>query len=438
MPLVRQGTDSSRPVRLRRTRWHGPREADRIRSMSDAFPSPPGATPAGSAPAPRRSARDAALQLFNLRMIAACFFFCFAMAGARSLTWLAEDDSVVGWLMEWLRFTRQTLLTALSVLGALALAEALLARTALRWPLAVRAVAVAAGATAGTLLRYKVANLGDPEAPLHWDWLASTMALWLVLGGFFAALLHGVREERSAQARLAELARQHDTLQAQQMEAQFSALNAQIEPHFLFNTLANVKRLYETAPERGRDMMGSLIAYLRAALPSMRQGMSTLGQELELARSYLTILQMRMGERLRFDIEADAALFGTPLPPMVLPTLVENAIKHGLSPLPEGGRIDISARREPGGQGLVLEVRDTGQGFAASGGSGVGLANTRARLTAMFGREACLELEAAAPRGVVARVRVPLGGGVRGGSADPATTAGAAGATTANTAGAAS
>jgi LytS/YehU family sensor histidine kinase len=119
---------------------------------------------------------------------------------------------------------------------------------------------------------------------------------------------------------------------------------------------------------------------------------------------------MRMGERLRFDIEADAALFATPLPPMVLPTLVENAIKHGLSPLPEGGRIDISARRDAGGQGLVLEVRDTGQGFAASGGSGVGLANTRARLTAMYGREACLELEAAAPRGVVARVRVPLGG----------------------------
>ena len=244
----------------------------------------PPATPAGVPSEPRRSARDAALQLFNLRMIAACFYFCLAMAGARSLSWLTQDDSITGWLMEWLRFTRQTLLTALSVLAALALAEALLARRTLRWPLAVRAVAVAVGATVGTLLRYKVANLGDPEAPLHWDWLASTMALWLVLGGFFAALLHGVREERNARARLAELARQHDRLQAQQMEAQFSALNAQIEPHFLFNTLANVKRLYETAPERGRDMMGSLIAYLRAALPSMRQGMSTLGQELELAR----------------------------------------------------------------------------------------------------------------------------------------------------------
>jgi signal transduction histidine kinase len=379
--------------------------------MSDAPPFPPAAEP-------RRSARDAALQLFNLRMIAAAFYFCLAMAGARSLTWLTQDDTVGSWLLEWIRFTRQTLLTALSVLAALALAEALLARTRMRWPVAVRAVAIALGAALGTLLRYKVANLGSEDhEPLSWTWLTSTTGLWLVLGGFFAALLHGLREERSAQARLAELSRQHDRLQAQQLEAQFSALNAQIEPHFLFNTLANVKRLYETAPERGRDMMGSLIAYLRAALPSMRQGMSTLGQELELARSYLTILQMRMGERLRFDIEADAALFATPLPPMVLPTLVENAIKHGLSPLPEGGRIDISARREPDGHGLLLEVRDTGQGFAASGGSGVGLANTRARLTAMFGSKAWLELEAAEPRGVIARVRVPLTGAARGAAA---------------------
>ncbi|WP_423595313.1 sensor histidine kinase [Roseateles sp. MS654] len=389
--------------------------------MSDAPPSRSGPSSAGEPSAPRPSAREAALQLFNLRVIAAAFYFSLAMAGARSLTWLTEGDGLGDWLLEWLRFTRQTMLTAFSVLAALAVAEALLTRSAMRWPVAVRALAVAAGAAVGALLRYKVANLGDPEAPLRLDWLMSTTLLWLVLGGFFAALLHGMREERNAQTRLAELARQHDRLQAQQIEAQFSALNAQIEPHFLFNTLANVKRLYETAPERGRDMMASLIAYLRAALPSMRQGMSTLGQELELARSYLTILQMRMGDRLRFDIEADAALFATPLPPMVLPTLVENAIKHGLSPLPEGGRIDITARREPTGPGLLLEVRDTGQGFAASGGSGVGLANTRARLMAMFGRDAWLELEAAEPRGVVARVRVPLAVAPRRAPAAPAT-----------------
>ena len=231
--------------------------ADRMPPMSDAPPSRSGPSSAGEPSAPRPSAREAALQLFNLRVIAAAFYFSLAMAGARSLTWLTEGDGLGDWLLEWLRFTRQTMLTAFSVLAALAVAEALLTRSAMRWPVAVRALAVAAGAAVGALLRYKVANLGDPEAPLRLDWLMSTTLLWLVLGGFFAALLHGMREERNAQTRLAELARQHDRLQAQQIEAQFSALNAQIEPHFLFNTLANVKRLYETAPERGRDMMAS-------------------------------------------------------------------------------------------------------------------------------------------------------------------------------------
>ena len=154
-------------------------------------------------------------------------------------------------------------------------------------------------------------------------------------------------------------------------------------------------------------MLVSLIAYLRAALPGMRRNDSTLGQELELVRNYLTILQMRMGERLSFGIEADASLLATRLPPMVLPTLVENAIKHGLSPLPEGGRIEIHAHASGQGE-MAVEVRDNGQGFAGSGGSGVGLANTRARLTALFGAGAALELEAALPRGVVARVRMPV------------------------------
>ncbi|HEY1090051.1 MAG TPA: histidine kinase, partial [Burkholderiaceae bacterium] len=209
----------------------------------------------------------------------------------------------------------------------------------------------------------------------------------------------------------ASASRDHHQLRAQQLEAQVSALNAQIEPHFLFNTLANVKRLYETTPERGRDMLRSLIDYLRAALPSMRRQDSTLDQELSLVRSYLTILQMRMGERLSFSIDADQALLAARMPPMVLPTLVENAIKHGLAPLPEGGRIEIDARQLSGGA-LSVEVRDNGAGFTGGSGSGVGLANTRARLAALFGESAALELEAAAPRGVIARLRMPYLGAI--------------------------
>lgn len=364
------------------------------------------------APPRAPSPREAALRLFNLRMIAAAFWFCLAIAGARSMTWFTREQSIGEWLLTWLQFTRQSLLTALCVLGALALAEAWLASPGRRFRIAVRGGAIAVGAGIGALLRYWVANLGDPSAPLRWEWMLSTTLLWLLLGALASALFQGFQEEREAQAQLLALAREHDQLQARQMEAQLSALNAQIEPHFLFNTLANVKRLYETAPERGRDMLVSLIAYLRAALPSMRSGVSTLGQELALARNYLTILQMRMGDRLRFRIDADAALLAAPLPPMVLPTLVENAIKHGLAPLPEGGHIEIRARRDAGAGGdgagmLSIEVRDNGQGFTGSGGSGVGLANTRARLAAMFGHGARLELESAAPRGVVARLVVP-------------------------------
>jgi LytS/YehU family sensor histidine kinase len=154
-------------------------------------------------------------------------------------------------------------------------------------------------------------------------------------------------------------------------------------------------------------MLSSLINYLRAALPTMREPGSTLAREIELVRSFLTILQMRMGERLQFSVEAPVELSDVRVPPMVLPTLVENAIKHGLSPLPEGGRIDIRARSEPSGQ-LVIEVADNGAGFSASGGSGVGLANTRSRLAALYGAEASLSLSMGTPRGVVASVRLPL------------------------------
>jgi LytS/YehU family sensor histidine kinase len=153
-------------------------------------------------------------------------------------------------------------------------------------------------------------------------------------------------------------------------------------------------------------MLTSLIAYLRAALPTMRQNGSNLKRELELARAYLTILQMRMGERLRFAIDVEPALYDAEIPPLLVGTLIENAIKHGLSPLPEGGSIAIRARRD--GTQLLLEVRDTGRGFTENAGSGVGLANIRSRLTALYGTRAGLSLSSNAPRGVIAAVTLPL------------------------------
>ncbi len=357
-------------------------------------------------------------RVFNLRMIAVVFYFCLLHALSRMMAWYDGEPEMLGnWTFEFVRFTRQTLLTGLSILLMMALAEACLARVRLGgWRrVLLQAGFVTGGAVMGTMARVAVASWGAPKFMFIWGWFISTVVLWMMFGGLAYALMSVLRSEADARDRLRQAARQREALEAQRLEAQFSALNAQIEPHFLFNTLANVKRLYETTPHRGRDMLVSLIAYLRAALPSMRRHESTLGQELELVRNYLTILQMRMGERLSFGIEAEPGLLDAKLPPMVLPTLVENAIKHGLSPLPEGGRIEIAARFV-GNDHLSVEVRDNGQGFAASGGSGVGLANTRARLAALFGSDAALELEAALPRGVVARVRMPI----HAGRADPA------------------
>ena len=346
----------------------------------------------------------------NLRMLAGVYYFCLLHATSRSLTWFGESDKDFNAaLFELVRFSRQSLLTGLSVMLMVALAEALLASRRWKLPaaLTVQALAVGLGAALGTFLRYTVAALEDPGMKPKIGWIVSTIGIWTLLGGMAYALLRVSRAQREGRDQLTQLFREREALKAQQTEAQLSALNAQIEPHFLFNTLANVKRLYETQPERGRNMLVALIAYLRAALPGMRRHESTLADELELVRHYLAILQMRMGERLSFDISAPPELLAARLPTLVLPTLVENAIKHGLSPLPEGGRIEIRAQHAAGG-GLTVEVADNGQGFGAvTGGAGVGLANTRARLAARFGDAAALDLEAVQPRGVVARVRLP-------------------------------
>ena len=346
----------------------------------------------------------------NLRMLAGVYYFCLLYAISRALTWYGEGDTGLREaLFDLVRFSRQCLLTGLSLLVMVALAEALLA--ARRWTLpaalAVQAAAVGLGAALGTGLRFGAAAMDDPGMQLKAGWAVSTITLWALLGGMAYALLRISRAQRQGRDELTRLFREREALKTQQTEAQLSALTAQIEPHFLFNTLANVKRLYETRPERGRDMLVALIAYLRAALPGMRRHESTLAEEVELVRHYLAILQMRMGERLSFAIAVPPELLEARLPTLVLPTLVENAIKHGLSPLPQGGRIEIRAAHAAAG-GLIVEVADNGQGFGtASGGAGVGLANTRARLAARFGDAAALELEALQPHGVVARVRLP-------------------------------
>ena len=218
------------------------------------------------------------------------------------------------------------------------------------------------------------------------------------------AWLYACTEAEHASA-IAQCAVDSARLDEQTAQARLQMLEAQIEPHFLFNTLAHVKRLYETDRAAGARMLGNLKAYLAVALPQMRATDSTLGRELDHAGAYLDIQQIRMGRRLAYTIDVDDVLRGARLPPLMLLTLVENAIKHGLTPVPAGGRIDIRARVEAGR--LRVEVADTGGGFTRSGGAGAGLANIRARLAAQFGAEAGLALALNSPHGVVAAISLP-------------------------------
>lgn len=188
-----------------------------------------------------------------------------------------------------------------------------------------------------------------------------------------------------AKVRSAEDNAERESVQRQLMQARLKLLQAQVEPHFLFNTLAAVDYLIETDPPRASVMQKTLIAYLRASLPQMRQESSTLGRELQLIRAYLALLKMRIEERLEFDIEVSPELESAVFPPMVLQTLVENAIQHGIEPKPGGGRVSVRALHEGGN--LRVDVVDTGVGLrtdvpgqsTAADGSGLGLDNIRKR-----------------------------------------------------------
>jgi signal transduction histidine kinase len=368
------------------------------------------------------SMKNAFLSVFNLRVIAAMLVLSMLLALARALTWYSDEGEAAGvrqWLFMVASYTGLALLPGLFILLSAACAEAGLAGWRRRHAIGprgewlVRMGLVVAGLALAMLLRFAWTQHKVPEAGIPWGFFWTRLAIYSLLGCLAYAVLVLSAKDRQLQEQLASAQRQSEALRMRQMEAQMAALNAQIEPHFLFNTLATTRRLYATMPDRGRDMLGSLIAYLRAALPGMREQMSSLGQELELLRNYLHILQMRMGERLSFEINADPGLLKLRLPPLLLATLVENAIKHGLGPLTEGGDIQISAHRLAGAEidEAVLEVRDNGAGFGArsgSGGSGVGLANTRARVLACFGASARLEMESLQPRGVLVRIRLPL------------------------------
>ncbi|MBL8298600.1 MAG: histidine kinase [Rhodanobacteraceae bacterium] len=191
--------------------------------------------------------------------------------------------------------------------------------------------------------------------------------------------------------------------------AKLNLLHAQVEPHFLYNTLGSAKYLISIDPVSAETMLGNLILYLRHSLPRDDDRASTLGEEVERARAYLDILKIRMGERLKVTIEVPQTLLGIPFPTMMLQTLVENSVNHGLEPKSGGGNIWISARTAQSPAGAVtVTVADDGIGFGSgTSGTGIGLRNVRERLKLAYGSAASFSIVANFPNGVAASISVP-------------------------------
>ncbi|MGL4233859.1 MAG: sensor histidine kinase, partial [Casimicrobium sp.] len=193
-------------------------------------------------------------------------------------------------------------------------------------------------------------------------------------------------------------------------ETKLRMLQAQIEPHFLFNTLASAQQLASKGAPDAAKLIGHLVRFLRIAIPSMRDERGALQREFEQIAAFLSIMQTRMGDRLQFSVNAPPELADYSLPPALAMTLVENAIKHGIEPARDGGRVDVTAKRD--GETLVVTVADTGVGLVATAekevGSGLGLANISQRLQAIYGDRAKLALKENSPHGCVATLTLPF------------------------------
>ncbi len=226
------------------------------------------------------------------------------------------------------------------------------------------------------------------------DHLPQFTVLLIVLS-IVTKIMAAGRFKAEAKAVVATEIAESEALKRQVVEARMAAMQAQVEPHFLFNTLASIDHLIETDPKRASQMQKNLIALLRASMPAMREAHPTahnLGREMAVIRPYLEILKVRMEDRLQIDVAVPEGLLSAEFPSMMIQSLVENAIKHGLEPKAEGGTLTVRAEIVHGK--LAVTVADTGLGFgkAATAGTGTGLANIRERLKLLYGNRASMSV----------------------------------------------
>jgi hypothetical protein len=316
------------------------------------------------------------------------------------------------WSGGYLLLLSRLLLTGLLLLGVFGLLARWPARlpgTWQRWTLQLVGVALAVPVAVG--IAYALTSAGYPDSfsssPGRRRGYGIVVAFALLTAPWVAmvALLRQVSGE--ARHRALAFALERSQLERQALDARMRVLQAQVEPHFLFNTLANVRELVASGSPQASAVLSSLIAYLRAAVPRLHGPSATLGEEFELVRAYLEVMQMRMPDRLQFVLQADPDAAALPFPSMALLTLVENAVRHGIDPAEAGGRIEVRAMVEDAN--VRVQVLDTGVGLrpAGTGGTGTGLANLRERMRLVFGDGASLRLSPLSPHGAVAELRFP-------------------------------
>jgi signal transduction histidine kinase len=309
-------------------------------------------------------------------------------------------------LRGWLEVARDRIVVASMIAVALALATRLPARS-LAGRTFLIGLAIVGGAFAGEVALLAAGFSGArTDLPSALGRIAQWIGLALCVAGMY--FLWTRNNETRAAARAIEL--QHSTAEDLLVQTELQSLRHQIEPHFLFNTLATIRRLQETEPANGAQLLRHLLAFLESTQPSSRSR-TTLGDEVDLVRSYLAIVAMRMSGRLAVTFDIPDSLRDHACPPLTLATLVENAVKHGITPAPDGGTITVSAHCDA--DALELAVADTGVGISGSaqasmGGAGIGLANIRARLRVLYRGAASLRITGNAPRGVRAVIRLPF------------------------------
>jgi signal transduction histidine kinase len=347
------------------------------------------------------AARPAGFLAKTLRRVAVALTISIGVALLLLTHWTSPPSTLI----------LRTIIVGLSATTAFALFEVWprkLPRWFQRWVLQVVAVGVFMPVT--TVLIYVLST--PSGSPPFWSernrmdgWMMLTfLAILLAPWTALAAIVR--QKEAFARDQKLAFALERSELERQALDARLHLLQAQVAPHFLFNTLANVQALVDAGSPHASAVLRSLIAYLRAAVPVLDEPAATIERELQLVRPYLELMQMRMPDRLQYAMNVDPAALQVRCPPTTLLTLVENAVRHGIDPTEEGGRIDVDIERR--GDRCLVRVTDTGAGLHDTAhGLGTGLTTLRERLRMIFGETAELRLTSGAARGVIVEVDMP-------------------------------